>query len=64
MEYCMGFGSYDESEQQEVDADFDDDDAVESEQSHHDGTLEFENGASSDELLDRLADIKDEDDDA
>ena len=58
----MGFGSYDESEQQEVDADFDDDDAVKSGSNSHDGTIEFENGASSDELLDRLKEIKDEGD--
>ncbi|WP_049928024.1 DUF5786 family protein [Halopiger goleimassiliensis] len=57
----MGFGSYDESEQQEVDADFDDDDAVKSGQNSHEGTIEFENGASSDELLDRLQEIKDDD---
>ncbi|RQG92791.1 death domain-associated protein [Natrarchaeobius halalkaliphilus] len=57
----MGFGSYDESEQQDVDADFDEDDAVKSDQNSHDGTLEFENGASSDELLDRLKEIKDDD---
>ena len=56
----MGFGSYDESEQQEVDADFDDDDAVQSGANSHDGTIEFENGASSDELLDRLEEIKDD----
>ncbi|ELZ01665.1 hypothetical protein C482_06422 [Natrialba chahannaoensis JCM 10990] len=59
----MGFGSYDESEQQEVDADFNEDDAVKSGENSHDGTIEFENGASSDELLDRLKDIKDEGDD-
>ncbi|MBZ6495619.1 DUF5786 family protein [Natrinema longum] len=58
----MGFGSYDESEQQEVDADFDDDDAVQSGENSHNGTIEFENGASSDELLDRLKEIKDESD--
>lgn len=56
----MGFGSYDESEQQEVDADFDDDDAVQSSENSHNGTFEFENGASSDELLDRLEEIKDD----
>ncbi|ELY41122.1 MULTISPECIES: DUF5786 family protein [Natronorubrum] len=56
----MGFGSYDESEQQEVDADFDDD-TVQSGENSHDGSIEFENGASSDELLDRLQEIKDED---
>ena len=56
----MGFGSYDESEQRDVDADFDEEDAVASEENAHDGTLEFQNGASSDELIDRLKDIKDE----
>jgi hypothetical protein len=54
----MGFGSYDESEQQEVDADFDDDEAVQSAQNEHHGSIEFENGASSGELLDRLQEIK------
>lgn len=56
----MGFGSYDESEQRDVDADFDDDDAVHSEENAHRGTFEFENGASSDELIDRLEEIKDD----
>ncbi|MEY7851822.1 DUF5786 family protein [Natrarchaeobius sp. A-rgal3] len=56
----MGFGSYDESEQQDVDADFDEDDGVKSGENNHDGTIEFENGASSDELLDRLKEIKDD----
>ncbi|MCW8172089.1 DUF5786 family protein [Natrialba swarupiae] len=56
----MGFGSYDESEQQDVDADFDEDDGVKSGQNSHEGTIEFENGASSDELLDRLKEIKDD----
>ena len=56
----MGFGSYDESEQRDLDADFDDDDAVESEESSHNGEIEFENGAPNDELIDRLKEIKDE----
>ncbi|GAB3037173.1 DUF5786 family protein [Natronobiforma cellulositropha] len=60
----MGFGSYDESEQREVETDFDDDDAVRSEENPHEGTLEFDNGASSGELLAKLAEIKDEGDDA
>lgn len=55
----MGFGSYDESEQRDVDADFDENDAVESDETNHQGSIEFENGASSEELLDRLEDIKD-----
>lgn len=57
----MGFGSYDESEQRDVDADFDDEDAVESEENQHAGSMEFENGASNDELLDKLESIKDQD---
>lgn len=60
MSRCMGFGSYDESEQQDLDADFDDEDAVESEANEHRGEIDFENGASSDELIDRLQEIKDE----
>ena len=56
----MGFGSYDESEQRDVDADFDEDSAVQSDETNHNGTIEFENGASSDELLDRLEEIKGE----
>ncbi|UTF53687.1 DUF5786 family protein [Natronosalvus rutilus] len=55
----MGFGSYDESEQRDVEADFDEDGAVESDETNHQGSIEFENGASSEELLDRLKDIKD-----
>jgi hypothetical protein len=56
----MGFGSYDESEQekQEIDADYDEDDAEQTERSTHDGSVEFDIGASNDELLDRLQDIK------
>ena len=57
----MGFGSYDESEQRDLDAEFDDEEAVHTEENDHRGTIEFENGASSDELIDRLAQIKDGD---
>jgi hypothetical protein len=58
----MGFGSYDESEQenQDYDADFDDDDGVTTAENTHDGDVEYEFTASNDELLDRLAEIKDE----
>lgn len=57
----MGFGSYDESEQenQEYDADYDEEDGVSAEENTHDGDVEFEFTASNDELLDRLEDIKD-----
>ena len=56
----MGFGSYDESEQenQDLDADFDDEDGVRAAQETHDGSVEYEPGASNDELLDRLEEIK------
>ena len=61
----MGFGSYDESEQerQEIDADELASDVSErSEASDHEGDVEFEIGASPDQLLDRLKDIKASDD--
>jgi hypothetical protein len=56
----MGFGSYDETEQdnQEYDTDFEDEDGVNAEENTHDGDVEFEFTASNDELLDRLEDIK------
>ena len=56
----MGFGSYDESEQdkQDLDADFDDDDGVNAAENTHDGDVEFEFTASNDELIDKLSDIK------
>jgi hypothetical protein len=58
----MGFGSYDETEQenQELDADLDDSEGVETAENDHRGSVEFEIGASNDELLDRLQEIKDE----
>ena len=59
----MGFGSYDESEQErhELDTNFEDDEAAVSDrEDDHDGSIEFENGASNDELVERLQEIKDE----
>ncbi|MEF8779208.1 MAG: DUF5786 family protein [Haloferacaceae archaeon] len=58
----MGFGSYDESEQenQELDADFEDSDGVQTSENDHEGSVEFEFEASNDELLDRLQEIKGE----
>jgi len=57
----MGFGSYDESEQdnQEYDAALDEGDGVDTDENEHDGAVEFEFTASNDELLDKLEDIKD-----
>ena len=56
----MGFGSYDESEQDkhEFDADVDDDEGITTNEHTHNGAIEFENGASNEELLSRLQEIK------
>ncbi|MFT4921499.1 MAG: hypothetical protein ACI8XM_000699 [Haloarculaceae archaeon] len=60
----MGFGSYDESEQQEQNGeDIDDNDAVTVHENTHDGDVSFESDASQEELLDKLEDMKDEDTD-
>ena len=58
----MGFGSYDESEQETpgAETDLDEADSVRTNSPGHDGAVEFEFTASNDELLDRLTDIKDE----
>ncbi len=62
MNICMGFGSYDESEQdnQEYNTEFEDDDGVSTDENDHEGSVEFEFTASNDELLDKLNDIKDD----
>jgi hypothetical protein len=59
----MGFGSYDESEQenQDYDTDFEDEDGVDTSENNHDGAMTFENGASNDELLSKLQEIKGDD---
>lgn len=58
----MGFGSYDESEQenQEVSTDEDEVDAVNVHESEHDGEVTFETEASTDALVDRLDEIKED----
>ena len=61
----MGFGSYDESEQesQQSDADMNDDEAVSVQDAKHDGEVSYEANASSEELLDKLQEMKDDGDD-
>lgn len=55
----MGFGSYDESEQENQQLEMTDQNAaVDADGGTHEGAIEFENGASNEELLDRLQDIK------
>ena len=57
----MGFGSYDESEQENQDYDTDlEDNGVDTNENTHDGSMTFDNGASNDELLSRLEEIKDD----
>jgi hypothetical protein len=58
----MGFGSYDESEQenQASESDVDEDDAVSVQDAKHDGEVSYDADASSDELLDQLQEIKDD----
>jgi hypothetical protein len=57
----MGFGSYDESEQenQSMETDLEDSEAVNTSENDHDGAVEYEfDGTTSDDLLDKLEDIK------
>ena len=65
MEGSMGFGSYDESEQkhQTQDTDEDEEAAVNVHENTHEGTMTTETGASTDDLLGQLQDIKDAKDD-
>ena len=62
----MGFGSYDESEQenQQMDSDEDETEAVNVHQNDTDGEVSFESDKGTDELLDQLQHMKqDEDED-
>jgi hypothetical protein len=59
----MGFGSYDESEQKDQDVDTDDEGAVNVHEHDHDGDVSIEGGASTDDLVGRLSEIKDDGDD-
>ncbi|MFC4451344.1 DUF5786 family protein [Halorussus aquaticus] len=56
----MGFGSYDESEQQNQEMNTDDDsEGVSVHEDDHEGELTFETDASTDDLVNKLQDIKD-----
>lgn len=58
----MGFGSYDESEQenQRVDEDEDAGESVSVEENAHEGEVSFETEGSTEDLIDRLQHIKDD----
>jgi hypothetical protein len=55
----MGFGSYDESEQENQEAgEIEDNEGVSVHENTHDGSVSFESDASQEELLDKLDDMK------
>lgn len=56
----MGFGSYDESEQQQETADENDGEAVNVHEHDHDGRMTVESSASTDELISQLGEMKDD----
>ena len=59
----MGFGSYDESDQRdpEIATGEGDEEDVDLRKHDHEGTASFESGATADELVDRLGDILEDD---
>lgn len=60
----MGFGSYDESEQQNQEVNTtDESDGVNVHENDHDGELTFESNASTDDLVNQLKNIKESSDD-
>jgi hypothetical protein len=59
----MGFGSYDESEQQHQETDDEEVDAVNVHENDHDGQLSFESDVSTDQLITQLGSMKDDGDD-
>jgi hypothetical protein len=56
----MGFGSYDESEQQDQNVETDDDAAVNVHENDHEGAVEFEFDESEESLIGRLEEMKDD----
>ncbi len=54
----MGFGSYDESEQQNQEYDDDGAEGVNVHENVHEGEVSFETDVSTDDLVDRLDEMK------
>jgi len=59
----MGFGSYDESEQKNQEVNADDSEGVSVHENEHKGKVTFETDASTDDLIDQLGEMKDDEDD-
>ena len=57
----MGFGSYDESEQKDQDVNADESEGVNIHESDHDGEVSFETELSTGDLVDKLDEMKDDD---
>ncbi len=55
----MGFGSYDESEQDDGEQEIDTESTVTVENADAEGSVEFESEESTEELVDRLQEMKD-----
>ena len=61
----MGFGSYDESEQEQPgDREEDDGEVVNAHEKDYDGEMTVDSDASTDELIDQLGEIKGDDDES
>jgi len=58
---CMGFGSYDESEQNDQNVDTSEEDAVDVHESEFEGDVEFDTEATTEQLVDRLGEMRDTD---
>ncbi|AZH25543.1 DUF5786 family protein [Haloplanus aerogenes] len=56
----MGFGSYDESEQQNQEVNTDEGEGVNVHENDHEGKVTFETDASTDDLIDQLGEMKDD----
>jgi hypothetical protein len=61
----MGFGSYDESEQerQQQNTSSDEDDGINVHEHDHDGKVSVESNVSTDDLVSRLGEMRDEEED-
>lgn len=57
----MGFGSYDESEQERQEISTDEVDVEADPRTEFEGDMAFDPGANTDDLLTRLSEIKDDD---
>ena len=57
----MGFGSYDESEQKDQNVDTDDSEGIAVHENDHDGEVDFDMNSSTSDLVDKLGEMKDDD---